>query len=314
MKSQKIHPIRHVVLRTGLTAHVIRAWERRYGAVKPKRTIKNRRLYSEADIERLSLIKKASGNGHSIGQLAGMTKEELLAIVKHGDTGTATAVPSIIMEERESSPEFYYEACLAAVKDLDIRGLDRALNLATIRLTRLSLIDQVVAPVVQKIGEFWAEGSLKVAQEHMASAVIRSFLGDLLRSSEVPPGAPKMILTTPTGQIHELGVLMVSTVAVAVGWRAIYLGPNLPAEEIAAAVERTGAKIVALSIVYPEDDPRLSGELKKLRRYLTDGTVIIAGGRAATGAQKTLGDIDALIIQDIHTVPENLEALRTVKK
>ena len=64
----------------------------------------------------------------------------------------------------------------------------------------------------------------------------------------------------------------------------------------------------------PEDDPRLNGELRKLRRYLPESTVIIAGGRAAQGSQKTLEDIDALIIQDIQSLPENLEALRSMEK
>jgi len=314
MENHKIHPIRYVALRTGLTVHAIRAWERRYGAVRPERTPKNRRLYSEADIERLCLLKKASGKGHSIGQLAGLTREELQEIVKQGEPVSEVSVPSLIEDETDSSPGFYYEACLTAVKDLDVRGLDHALNLASIRLTRLTLIEQVIAPLVQKIGDLWAEGSLKVANEHMSSAVIRSFLGDLLRSSEVPPEAPKMIVATPTGQLHELGALIVATVANAVGWHAIYFGPNLPAEEIAVAVERTGARVVALSIVSPEDDPRLPGELRKLRRYLPESTVIIAGGRAAPGSQKTLEDIGALIIQDIHSLPENLEALRSREK
>jgi methanogenic corrinoid protein MtbC1 len=314
MENKKIHPIRYAVRRTGLTAHVIRAWERRYGAVKPRRTPKNRRLYSEADIERLNLLKKTSRDGHSIGQLAGLTNKALHGLIKQEETDSAVTLQAVRVDSRGSSPNHYYEACLAAVQDLDVRSLDHALSRASIRLTRLSLIEQVIVPLVQKIGELWAEGSLKVANEHMTSAVIRSFLGDVLRSSEVPPGAPKMIIATPTGQLHELGALMVATVTASVGWQAIYLGPNLPAEEIAAAVEKTGARIVALSIVYPEDDPRLNGELKKLRRYLPESTVIIAGGRAAPVSQEILDDIKAIRIHDIHSLPENLETLSSVEK
>ena len=172
-------------------------------------------------------------------------------------------------------------------------------------------MEHVIAPLVQKIGDLWAEGSLKVVNEHMASAVIRSFLGDVLRSSEVPPGAPKMVISTPTGQLHELGAMIVATVAVAAGWEAIYFGPNLPAEEIAAAVETTGAEVVALSIVYPEDDPRIIGDMKKLRRYLPEATVIIAGGRAAPVSQEILEEINAMFIQDLHSLLDNLEILRS---
>jgi methanogenic corrinoid protein MtbC1 len=314
MENQKIHPIRYVALQTGLTAHVIRAWERRYGAVKPKRTQKNRRLYSEADIERLKLLKKAIGGGHGIGQLAGMTKKALQEVIKQGETVSSVDVPPARGEITDSSPIRYYEDCLAAVLDLDVHTLNQALSRAAIRLTRLSLIGEVIAPLVQKIGDLWAEGTLKVANEHVASAVIRSFLGDILRCSEVSSGAQKMIIATPTGQWHELGALMVATVSASVGWQAVYLGPNLPAEEIAAAVEKTGAGVVALSIVYPEADPLLQGELKKLCRYLSERTVIIAGGRAAPGLQDTLKEIKAVNIHDIRSLPENLQTLSSVEK
>jgi DNA-binding transcriptional MerR regulator/methylmalonyl-CoA mutase cobalamin-binding subunit len=309
MENQKIHPIRHVALRTGLSAHVIRAWERRYGAVKPKRTRKNRRLYSEADIERLNLLNKAKKDGHSIGQLARLPKKALQELIRQGETVSATAIKPVHDQIEDSSPRHYYEACLAAVLDLDAHALNQSLSRASVRLTRLSLVEQVVAPLVQEIGDLWAEGSLKVANEHMVSAVIRSFLGDILRSSEVPPRAPKMIIATPSGQWHELGALMAATVAATLGWQAIYLGSNLPAEEIVAAVEKTGASVVALSIVYPEGDPMLDGELKKLRRYLPASTVIILGGRAVQSSQGILNETEAINVPDIQSLPDTLETL-----
>jgi methanogenic corrinoid protein MtbC1 len=243
-----------------------------------------------------------------------LTNNALRELVKQVETVSPVTVPSARLETGESSANFYYETCLAAALDLDVRTLDHALSRASIRLTRLALMEHVIAPLVQKIGDLWAEGSLKVSNEHMASAVIRSFLGDVLRSSDVPPGAPKMIIATPTGQLHELGAMIVATVAVAAGWEAIYFGPNLPAEEIAAAVETTGARVAALSIVYPEDDPRLIGEMNKLRRYLPEGTVIFAGGRAAPLLQAILEEIDAITIQDLHGLLENLEVLRSLSE
>jgi methanogenic corrinoid protein MtbC1 len=281
--------------------------------VSPKRTRKNRRLYSEADIERLNLLNRANKDGHSIGQLARLPKKALQELIKRGETVSAAAIQPFREEIENSSPHHYYEACLAAVQDLDVHALNQALNRASVRLTRLSLVEQVIAPLVQKIGDLWAEGSLKVANEHMVSAVIRSFLGDILRSSEVPAGAPKMIIATPTGQWHELGALMVATVSATLGWQAIYLGSNLPSEEIVAAVEKTGARVVALSIVYPEGDPMLDGELKKLRRYLQDNTMIIAGGRAASLSQKILEEIKAIRFQDIRDLPHTLEGLRSLE-
>jgi len=91
-----------------------------------------------------------------------------------------------------------------------------------------------------------------------------SWLGNHTRSHALPDSAPALIITTPAGQLHELGAIPVGAAAVSQGWRVTYVGPNLPAEEIAGAAQQKRARAVALSVVYPEDDPHLSGELRRL--------------------------------------------------
>ena len=102
----------------------------------------------------------------------------------------------------------------------------------------------------------------------MPSTVIRNFLGR--DSSPFAPNsnAPVLIVSTPTGQLHELGAVMVAAAASDMGWRVIYLGPSLPAADIAAAARQHEARAVAVSIVYPEDDPDLPAKLENLRKYL----------------------------------------------
>ena len=307
MKNTNTYPIRHVAQQTGLTAHLIRAWERRYGAVLPERTPSNRRLYSEEDIERLKLLRKAAVAGHSMAQIAGMSTEALLELM--GGEGAALEPGVSPATGKSEPPSFHLGRCLTKVLELDPAGLQVALNRAAIALSRTSIIEDVVAPLLQKIGDLWSEGTLKVAKEHMATAVIRSFLGDLLASSEGSHGAPGIIVTTPAGEWHEIGALMVAVEAAALGWKAVYLGPNLPAEEILSASEQAHAKAVALSVVQATDDFHLIRDLRKLRRYLPEKVLVMVGGRGVESMKGALEEMGIISLTDLAVFRDRLPSI-----
>jgi methylmalonyl-CoA mutase cobalamin-binding subunit len=145
-----------------------------------------------------------------------------------------------------------------------------------------TLLEEVVVPLMHRIGEGWESGELRPVQEHMAVDIVRNFLGSLRTCYAPTESAPHLTVTTPSGQLHELGALVVATAAAADGWNVTYLGACLPAEEIARAAKTRASTAVALSIVYPTDDGDLPGELLRLRRCLPDGTVLLVGGRAST--------------------------------
>ena len=308
-KTEHRYSIKLVARRTGLSAHAIRIWEKRYNAVLPARTETNRRLYSDADMERLLLLHKATLDGHAIGQIAKLPTEQLRQLFH-----TAEATPSVKSVQTNktvpTSSAAILENCLQFVKQLDPERLQRALEDAEVALSRPRFIEQLIAPLLQKIGELWRDGTLRVIHEHMATAVTRSFLGNVRSAYDVPETAPGVVTTTPVGQLHELGALMASATASAEGWRVTYLGPNLPAEEIAAAARQNQARAVALSIVYPTDDPRLEPELQKLRRLLPGDVALLIGGRAAVNYRTTLEMLGVQLIKDMASFSAILEALR----
>jgi methylmalonyl-CoA mutase cobalamin-binding subunit len=167
-----------------------------------------------------------------------------------------------------------------------------------------------VAPLAEEVGERWRAGVLTAAHEHFFTASVKVFLGDLTRQFSMPANAPCIIVTTPTGQLHELGAIMAAATAAHLGWRPVYLGPSLPAHEIAGAALRNEAAAVALSIVYPEDDPNVARELADLARLLPGGTRILVGGRAARGYFETLIRIGALCADSIEEFGSQLDSLR----
>lgn len=208
------------------------------------------------------------------------------------------------------SAESHLTACFNAVERFDGEALEAALTRAAVALSSPALLEGVVVPLMHTIGQAWQEGTLRVAQEHLTTAILRTFLGSMVTPGQTAPPGPFLVATTPAGQMHELGALTSAVAAASEGWRTVYLGPNLPAEEIARAALQDRARAVALSIIHPADDPRLGPELLKLRRGLGNGVAIIVGGRAASGYDDILNEIGAARLPDLRALRARLEGLR----
>lgn len=312
------HPIGVAARRTGLKPDLIRAWERRYSAVVPSRSPTQRRFYTDEDIERLQLLRDTTREGRAIGQVAHLSDDELRALIEE-DQAALTHVPPPRVESPAFTPPVatngkvetsILELCLASVQRLDPRDLEIQLERGSLVLSRVRLLEKILVPLMHEIGDLWQQGTLRPAHEHMTSAVVRSFVGGMRGAYQSSGAAPPLIVTTPAGQRHELGALVVGATAASDGWDVTYLGPDLPAEEIAAAAHQRGATAVALSITYPPDDPRVANELQRLRHLALPGTALLVGGRAADAYASCLAEIGATHIDEISELRRELSRLR----
>lgn len=310
-ENQRRHPIGVVARRTGLKPDLIRAWERRYGAVDPGRTETRRRYYSDADIERLLLLRRVVSTGRGIGQVAGLSEPELKSLIADEPLGRGAAFPSGPSPAAGETAEPFLGLCLAAARRLDVHDLELQLERASVALSRMNLLEKLLVPLMHGIGDLWQKGELRPIHEHMASAVVRSFLGSMRGAYHLSAGAPQLIVTTPARQLHELGALIVSATAASEGWQVTYLGPDLPPEEIAAAAVQKAARAVAVSIVYPPDDALLVEDLKRLRRLLPPTVEMIVGGRASSAYTSVLQEIGALHVNSLAALRHELEQLRS---
>ena len=305
MDTEYIYPIKVVVNKTGITAHVIRAWEKRYAAIEPGRTDTNRRLYCEDDIHRLELLGRLTKAGHSIGTIAKLPTEELEKLIGEPKEKASANIPG-----ETGAKSLYLTSCLKAIEDLDEKRLEEILSRASVALSQPELLREVLVPMINNIGDNWKNGSIRIYHEHLASAVIKTFLDNIRGVYKVEKNAPQIIIATPIGQMHELGALLVASAAASEGWRVTYLGANLPAEEIAAAVQQSKPKALALSLVYPPDDPKVNIELTKLAKYLNSDTIIYVGGNSAESYNKTLSSIKANVISDLNDFRNELVKIR----
>ena len=294
---------------SGLTPYVIRSWEKRYGVVEPERTDTNRRLYSNEDIELLRTLRLLTEAGYSIGSIAGMTFDALTLLLgtteeqKRGD----------VRDEELQSHAALREELLQRSRQLDGLGIERLLVEGSVRFSHRTLLEEIIVPFMQDVGRSWKEGSLRIAHEHVASMAVSNVLTNLLFGTAVPSEAPTIVVSTPQGQLHELGALVAANMAVLAGWDVTWLGPDLPAEEIAASARDLRASAVLLSIVYPPDDPHVRRELADLVNLLPADTALLIGGHSAAGYSETIARIGATLLASVSDLWESLDALQNEK-
>lgn len=327
-------PMRVVVRRTGLNASLLRAWERRYGAVEPGRSGGGQRLYSEDDIRKLALLREAVDAGHNISSVAELSLEGLRDLVfreqaralprgagrlrprdsggplsspqtREGENGATEAGPESLAPAPERPPRpragasDLLASAVQAVHAMDTRRLESVLNRSAMALGPDELVDELLLPLLARIGLLWREGEVGPASEHMASGVIRRFLDWLLEALGSHEPGPLMMVGTPAGHRHEFGALLAAVVSAGEGWDVLSLGPDLPASEIAQAVRLKGASAVALSAIHPAQDPHLPGELRALRRELTGDVRVLVGGPAAVNHREALEAVGVEVIPDL---------------
>lgn len=305
--------MRTVSQRTGLSPHVIRAWEKRYSTLQPVRSQGNQRRYTEADVERLQRLSRLIQSGYSISQLSAVDDNRLAEL--ESNLTHSPVPPRETSASHRAGHSRELEALLGdawiAVRAMDSVSLERVLEQGALELGPLNLMEQLIAPLAETIGTEWRMGRLQVAHEHLASATIRSYLSQLLRPYALHESAPTLISTTPAGQIHELGAILVAGTAVNLGWRAVFAGNSLPAEEIARIAQVQSPRAVALSLVHPEDDPQMPAEIRRIRRLLPPTVSILAGGRAANAYATTFAEEGIPLVQGLRQLADHLVALRS---
>jgi DNA-binding transcriptional MerR regulator/methylmalonyl-CoA mutase cobalamin-binding subunit len=297
--------------RSGVKSDLVRAWERRYKAVAPSRTAGGHRVYTDLDIARLKLLNQATRKGHSISQIARLSLDELRKLLQKDESpassATDTEVP--LTGDRKFLADDYIEKCYASIVDFDARALESHFENAIVELGSQAFIENLLEPLLTIIGERWRTGELRPVHEHMASSIIRSLTYILRNNAPCPALAPRMVVSTPLGQHHELGALLAAIIAELKDWQVTYLGPNLPAEEIAAAVRYTKAKAVTLSISFSTDEPVVQKELRRLRKLIGNNVALIVGGRAAGYYEAVLDEIGVAKIQNYQTFRHYLDEL-----
>ena len=323
------HPIRVVAQRTGLKTDLIRAWERRYGAIKPQRSEGRHRFYSDGDVERLILLRDASSSSRSIGQLAGLSDDALRRLIEEDRRAAAAAperpvpAPSRAAADaalRSASSGDLQALALDAAARLDSSTLAQALDQGSLQLGFSRTLTELVEPLLESVADMRRERRLRPVHERFVDAEIRAFVHATLRRT-TDPEAPRAVVTAPPGRHGETRALLIAAHATAEGWQCVYLGPDLPADEIVAAARACRAPLVLLDLSAELDAAPsaadIDDEIERLRRGLGAGRsvgIFDPGSASATRRLAPAGDATAAAlwtVRDVAGLKDRLSRLRT---
>ena len=257
--------------RVGVSDHVLRAWERRYGLLKPVRSAGGFRLYSEADEGRVRRMQAHLAGGLSAAEAARAALGEDGAGAAAADGSAAAAV------ERHEGLADRAGALALALDELDEPAAQAVFDRLLSDFTVETVLRDVLMPYLQELGERWERGSVTVAQEHFASNLLRGRLASLARGWGHGHG-PRAVLACPPGERHDLALLVFGIALNRNGWRVGYLGADTPLEELINTAVDTAADLVVLAAATPE---RFAGLTEDLTRLASVVPLAVAGAGAA---------------------------------
>jgi MerR family transcriptional regulator, light-induced transcriptional regulator len=291
-----MYSIKAVSQATGVSIETLRAWERRYQVVEPRRDPNGRRSYDPADVIRLRKLHEATERGHPISKLARLSDDEL---------------SKIIDAERKARPEStltFSQQMLNAAQAYQPDDCDQVLSMAMALLPLKTVVMEVLGPTLIEVGRRWHEGEFTIAQERIVTITTRKQVSSVLDTyNRIATGSP-VVFATLGNERHELGILMCALLTAARGLRCHYLGPELPGMELATYADRVNASTVVISMVSDALIAQASIELEQLLKYLPKHVNVCIGGSASETLTANIKDSRVSVCKDYQGYEEILDA------
>jgi MerR family transcriptional regulator, light-induced transcriptional regulator len=270
MDSDGVLRIGELSKRSGVSPDLLRAWERRYGLLRPVRSAGGLRLYTPADVERVRVMRQHLADGLAASEAAALASRTGL-----DDQAAPMALrPEAMRDDLADALDRYDEPRAQAI-------LDRLLAVATVD----TLLSEVVLPYLRELGERWERGEASVAQEHFASSVVRGRLLGLARGWGLGFG-PTAVLACLPGELHDLGLIAFGLALRSRGWRIVYLGTDTPIETVEEVSRQLDPSLVVLTAVSSE---RVEPVVTRLRALAGRHRLALAGAAAGNGALEASG-------------------------
>jgi len=266
---------------TGIGVHTLRVWEKRYGSPHSQRLPSGHRRYSSQEVTRLKAIASALESGYRASKVVTATIEELQELMglisPTQNESDYSSIEKDTLEPSKTVIEDWIKLIYEGKDDKILIGFHEEFG----RHGALNFICNFAVPLLDRIGKGWESGELTVAHEHFASECLVSFLNEKWRQMNVRKTGPVVMITTLPGEGYSLGVLMCALVTSATNCRTIYLGVDIPLEEIVDGSVKFNPEIVALSISHKLDPVTSEKMLVNLRSRIVKHIPIVTGGKGS---------------------------------
>ena len=307
------YPIRAVTKLTGIPEDTLRAWERRYRAVTPRRSGRGR-LYSDKEIRKLELLRDVVAQGHAIGQIAAASDAQLRALLrKSADLAIekrSTQEPGPKQKSATREDEYGLGRMLAAVEAYNYYRAERELGrLAALISNPRELVHRLAFPLMRITGERWHDGKFTVAQEHMITTLLSGLFASMLRLYAPANPRVKLLMATPENELHGFGILAAAMLSAAGGLGPIHLGTNLPTRDIIQAARKTQANVLLLGLCGAKRETAIP-VLQEIQSKVLSRTKLWVGG-ASPPVAKAADQLGWIVLKDFHALERQLEFLGT---
>jgi DNA-binding transcriptional MerR regulator len=259
-------PIRELSRRVGVSPDVLRKWERRYGVLKPGRTLGNQRLYSRVDEVRMRLMVDHVRSGMAPAQAAEM------AVSARFKINTARVPATTPVGLTGAAKEM-----LSALERYDETTADQVLEKLLETHSATTIIRDIFLPMLREVGDRWAHSEIRVVQEHFASGFVHGRLLGLARGWDRGLGS-RALLACPEGEQHTLGLLAFGIALHQVGWRITYLGADTPVEMLGETAADIGPSLIVIAAAV---EGRLEPRRAAIRRLSARWPVALAGAASS---------------------------------
>lgn len=230
---------------TGIRAHTIRMWERRYDFLSSNRTSTNIRAYSDDQLKKLLNVSILVRNGYRLSKLNKMSSDQILDLVIE------------ILDAPSPSNEDEIQGLTLAMIEMDEEKFSEILENQISRMGVISTITELIYPFMYYVGSLWRTDRTVPANEHFVTNLIRRKLLAAIDAIPLPgPGAKKLLLFLPEGEDHEMGLLLADFVAKDLGWKTYYLGQNVPSENIGEVLSQVSPDLMFSIMIIPRSVER----------------------------------------------------------
>lgn len=259
---------------TGIGRDTLRVWERRYGFPRPVRNEKGERAYPETQLRRLQRIRRLLDRGLRPGKLLPLGDDAL------------DDLEASLKREAPPQPDKAIIDMLDAIRSADAANIENLLQRQYQRLGMRDFINTTVAPLLNAVGDLWANGELQVFQEHFLSEQLNRFLSSEIAVMQKSAKKPLVLLATLPGEEHTLGLLMVAAMLSAHGIAIINLGGEVPMDQIVRAAQQFNADIVGVTFSGAYQYKNIRPHLVELRMQIPEDIDIWTGGEGVHRMRK----------------------------
>jgi DNA-binding transcriptional MerR regulator len=258
------YSIKDIERLSGIKAHTLRIWEKRYGIIEPQRTETNIRYYSNEELKKVLNIAILNNYGMKISKIVGLSAKEL-----------HDKVLEISNEEVEEKLQI--ESLVIAMVEVDESRFEKILANCTLRLGFEQTVLNIIHPFFKKVGILWQAGAINPAQEHFISNLIRQKLIVAIDSQGMmaKEDAKRFLLFLPEGELHELGLLFYSYLIQKSGHKVIYLGQSVPLADVAKVHEHSPADYILTAALSLNSSEELNALLKDILERFPDKKIIL---------------------------------------